>query len=128
VTDIFDSILNSTISIWKKGGSGVIDGYGIESQAYTLLVEGVACRIDEMQGKELESDVAFGIQTFTFFLRPIAVDVPAVPLNIHHWLQINVKHGQFLGDPDPNGTMYDIKNIKNMYGHHLEVETKVLEP
>jgi hypothetical protein len=126
--DGFDTVLNSQISIWKKGGSGVVDGYGIESQVFTLLVSGVACRIDELQGKELDTAVAFGEQTFTFFMRPIAVDFPAVPLNIHHWIQINVKHGESLADPDPNGTMYDIKNIRNLYNHHLQVDSVVLEP
>ena len=126
--DAFDSICNSQISIWKKGGTGVVDGYGIESQVFTLLVAGVACRIDELQGKELATAVAFGEQTFTFFLRPIHVDFPAVPLNIHHWIQINVKHGEFLADPNPDGTMYDIKNIRNLYNHHLQVDSVVLEP
>ena len=106
----------------------MVDGYGIESQVYTLLVAGVACRVDELQGKELTTAVAFGEQTVTFFLRPISVDFPPVPLNIHHWIQINLRDGQVLGDPDPNGTMYDIKNVRNLYGHHLQVETLLLEP
>ena len=126
--DAFDSILNSKISIWKKGGSGVIDGYGIESQVYTLLAANVACRVDELQGKELDTSVAFGEQTYTFFLRPIMLDDPPIPLNIHHWIQINVKHGTFIADPDPNGTVYDIKNIRNLYDHHLQVEAMLLEP
>ena len=124
----FDSVLNSAISIWKKGGSGVVDGYGIESQVYTLLVAGVPCRIDDLAGKELTTAVAFGEETITFYMRPIQVDDPPIPLNIHHWIQVNVRDTQPLGDPDPNGTMYDIKNIRNLYGHHLQVETLLLEP
>ena len=130
--DAFDSILDSQISIWKKGGSGVVDGYGIESQVFSLLVAGVPCRVDELQGKELTNAVAFGEETVTFFLRPIMVDQPPVPLNIHHWIQINsrgVWGGEpIVTDPDPLGTMYDIKNIRNLYGHHLQVETLLLEP
>lgn len=130
--DALDSILDSKISIWKKGGTGVVDGYGIESQAYILLAENVPCRVDELQGKELATSVAFGEQTVTFFLRPINIDVPPVPLNIHHWIQINsrgVRNGDpIITDPDPNGTMYDIKNVRNLYGHHLQVDTLLLEP
>ena len=126
--DAFDNILNSKISIWKKGGSGVIDGYGIESQVYTLLVANVPCRVDELQGKELDTSVAFGEQTYTFFMRPILLDDPPIPLNLHHWIQINVKHGTFITEPDPNGTVYDIKNIRNLYNHHLQVEAMLLEP
>jgi hypothetical protein len=126
--DLFDTVLNSSISIWKKGGSGVVDGYGIESQIFTLLVADVPCRIDELGGKELTTSVAFGEQMITFFMRPIKVDSPPVPLNIHHWIQVNMANGEVLGEPDPDGIMYDIKNIKNLFGHHLEVSTLLLEP
>ena len=126
--DAFDSLLNSRISIWRKGGTGLTDGYGIESQTYTLLVSDVKCRFDPGPGKEIVTEAGFGTQTYTFFLRPILVDFPPVALNIHHWIQINNQFGTFVSDPSATGIMYDIKNVKNQNGHHLEVETLLIEP
>lgn len=138
--DAFDAILNSRCSIWKKGGSGVFDSYGHESQTFTLLVEDVPCRVTPGGGKELETEAAFGIQTYTVFMRPQRVDNPEVDLNIHHWLQINTM-------TDLNGTVIDrinppatdgqqliaglnITNIKNpgFMNHHLEISAKLVEP
>ena len=124
--DQFDSILDSQISVWKKGGT--FDIYGIESQNLTLLVAGIWCRFDPGSGQEITSGAGFGKQTYTFFTRPLMVDVPPIPLNIHHWLQINLARGTAVGNPDPNGTMFDIKNIKNLSEHHLEIEALLIEP
>ena len=133
--DLFDQLLNSVCSIWKKGPPNVVDGYGIQQQVFTLLQSGVACYIEPTTGKEVATDVAFGLQTHIFYMRPPSVDDPPIPLNIHHWLQINSVRDMdgdviYASDPDPNGTMYDIKNIKNpgLLGHHLEVETQLIEP
>jgi hypothetical protein len=126
--DLFDSALVSECSIWKKG-SGTFDGYGIETQVLTLLVEGVKCRMDYGSGKELDAGAVFGVQTCTFFMRPVLIDSPPIPLNIHHWIQLNVENGVTKIDPpDANAQMFDIQNIKNLAGHHLEVETKLIEP
>jgi len=126
--DMFDKILDSQVSIWKKGGTGITDGYGIESQEYFLLTFAVPCRYDPGPGKEIVSDAGFGQQTYTFFMRPIQVDSPPVPLNIHHWLQINLSRGTQISQPDANGQMFDIKNVKNQSDHHLEIEALLVEP
>jgi hypothetical protein len=40
-----------------------------------------------------------------------------------------VENGRTLIDPpDPLGQMFDIKNIKNLADHHLEVQTQLIEP
>jgi hypothetical protein len=132
--DLFDLVMNSVCSIWKKAPDGVVDGYGIQHQTFILIKTGVPCRADPGAGKELDTDVAFGIQTVTFFMRPQTVDDPPIPLDIHHWLQINST--SLMDDTiqtfpiDANGTMYDILNIKNpgLIGHHLEIEAKLIEP
>jgi len=126
--DAFDSALNSLISIWRKGGSGVFDTYGIESQTYTLLLENVKCAFDPGPGKEIVTQAGFGVQKYTFFLRPIQVDFPPVPLNIHHWIQVNVANSVPVVLVSATALMFDIKNIKNMRGHHLEVEAELVEP
>jgi len=135
--DTFDRLLKSHCSIWKKGGTGVFDQYGHESQQFILLVDNVACWVTPRAGKELESEAAFGIQTHTFFMRPQFVDDDQRPLDIHHWLQLN-RVGLFDGTeriiidpPDAEqGQLYNIVNIKDpgMLGHHLEVQTKLIEP
>jgi hypothetical protein len=56
------------------------------------------------------------------------VDNPPVALNIHHWLQINTGRGNFITNPDPLGTMFDLKNVVNVADHHLQVEALLFEP
>ena len=124
--DQFDTVMDSSVSVWWKGGS--YDAYGIESQAYTLLVSDVPCRYDMGPGKENTKDLQSGLQTYTFYMRPIFVDNPPIALNIHHWLQINTGRGTFISNPDPLGTMFDLKNIKNVADHHLEIEAMLFEP
>jgi len=128
MSDAFDKVLNSTVSVWKKGGNGIVDNYGIESQVFTLLLESVPCRIDAGPGKEIVSEAGFGTQTYTVFMRPLLVDNPPVPLNIHHWLQINNSYGNDVAPVSAGGTMLDIKNVKNQSGHHLEIECLLIEP
>jgi hypothetical protein len=134
--DMFDTVLNSVVSIWKKGGNGVFDGYGIESQALSLLKAEVPAMVQPGEGKELDTAAAFGIQTFMFFMRPQMVDDPPRRLNIHHWLQIN-RYTTFDGKmvivvdpPSADGTMYDIENVINpeVFDHHIEVRAKLIEP
>jgi hypothetical protein len=124
--DQFDNIMDSMLSVWKKGGS--YDVYGIQSQALTLLVSAIPCRYDMSTGQEVTSDAGFGKQIYFFYMRPVKVDTPPVSLNIHHWLQINNARGVNIAAPDPKGTMFDIKNIRNVADHHLEVEAMLLEP
>jgi hypothetical protein len=124
--DQFDNIMDSALSVWKKGGS--FDVYGIPSQNLTLLLIDVPCRYDMSTGQEITSDAGFGKQIYYFYMRLIQVDNPPGPLNIHHWLQINDARGVNVGAPDPEGTMFDIKNIRNVADHHLEVEALLIEP
>lgn len=136
VIDLFSTLLNARVSIWKKGGTGVFDTHGFESQEYVLMVADVKARVRPGPGKELDTDAAFGIQTFTFYMQPLTVDDPARKLNIHDWLQINktvdiMGNEQMLLDPpSADGPMYDILNIKDLdeLGHHLEISTKFIEP
>jgi hypothetical protein len=127
MTDLFDKVLDSEVSVWKKG-TGTVDGYGIESQIFFMIAQGVKCRVDYGAGKELDTEAAFGVQEFTFYMRPLLVDNPPVRLSIHHWLQINIENKQWVADPNPNGTMYDILNVKNRAGHHFEIDAKLIEP
>ena len=124
--DQFDIVMDSSVSVWKKGGT--YDIYGIESQNYTLLVAGVPCRYDMGTGKEIVSGAGFGEQIYTFYMRPLFVDSPPVELNIHHWLQINVARGNPVSNPDPGGTMFDLKYIKNVADHHLQIDALLVEP
>jgi hypothetical protein len=126
LNDQFDTVMDSFVSVWRKGGS--YDAYGIESQAYTLLVSDVPCRYDMLSGKENTKDSSFGVQTYTFYMRPLMVDNPPIALNIHHWLQINTGRNTFMTNPDPLGTMLDLKNIVNVADHHLQIEAQLLEP
>lgn len=136
--DKFDKVLNSRCSIWKKGGTGIFDDYGHESQVFSLLAEDVPCSAQPGDGKELATDAVFGIQNWTFYMRPILVDDDQVPLDIHHWLQLNKWTNPFTQEetvlvdpPDAEGIqLHNIVNIKNigMLGHHLEIQTKLIEP
>ena len=126
LNDQFDNVMDSTVSVWRKGGT--YDVYGIESQSYTLLLAGVPCRYDMGTGKENVAHAGFGEQTYTFYMRPLFVDNPPVELNLHHWLQINVARGNFESNPDPLGTMFDLKFIKNVADHHLQIDAVLIEP
>jgi hypothetical protein len=135
MADLFDQVLNAKCSIWKKATTGIADGYGIQSQNYILVKTDVPCRADPGDGKELDTEAAFGVQTYTFFMRPQMVDTPEEPLNIHHWLQVNQitsMTGVVTTYPlDPTVTpMHDIQNIKNpgQLNHHLEIQTRLIEP
>ena len=134
MADLFDQLMDSTVSVWKKGGTGTVDGYGIESQRFILVAQDVPCRYDPGPGKEITTDAGFGTQTYTFFMRPLVVDNPEVKLNIHHWLQINVDRGVLVTSPDENGRMFDIKNVKDLSSpivpsaSHFEIEALLIEP
>lgn len=133
-----DILFNAVCSIWKKGGTGVVSSYGIESQSFIKLAENIPCCAQPGDGKELDTAVAFGIQNYLFFMKPVMVDNPPVSLNIHHWLQINgvtgplgaVVNSLIVDEPDPTGTMFDILNVKDpmLFGHHLEIQAKLTEP
>jgi hypothetical protein len=124
--DAFDTVMDSLISVWRKGGS--YDIYGIESQDYTLLLIDVPCRYDPGPGQEERSHAGFGKQKYKFYTRPLMVDEPPIPLTIHHWLQINNARGTFVLNPEPTGMMFDVENIKNVADHHLEIEALLIEP
>lgn len=134
--DVFDVAMNSKCSIWKKGASGINDGYGQESQIFTLLAQDIPCFIKPLTGKELDSEAAYGVAQYLIFMRPQLVDDPPVPLNIHHWLQVNkttdsAGNEVLLIDPPNNTqTMYDLTNINDpsFIGHHLEISAKLIEP
>jgi hypothetical protein len=133
--DLFDTLLKDRCSVWKKGSISSVNGYGIVSQSFTLVAQDVPCRVQPGGGRELESDVAYGIQQYMFFMRPLQVDDPPVDLTIHHWLQINLQtdmNGNVVmqADPDENGKMFDIKNIKNpdLLNHHFEITAELIEP
>lgn len=138
--DNFDAILNAKCSIWKKGGSGVFDSYGHESQTFTLLKDNIACSVMPGSGKELQTEAAFGIQSYTVFMRPQKVDNPPVDLNIHHWLQINTTIGldgtsaDLVNPPATDGQQLinglNITNISNpgLLNHHLEISASLVEP
>ena len=84
-TDRFDLLLNSRCSIWKKDTTGTTS-YGQPIETYVLLEDDVACYAEKTSGKELNvppsptSETSAGIETWTIFMRPIAVDSPPVPL------------------------------------------------
>ncbi|HJZ76952.1 MAG TPA: hypothetical protein VKE51_34715 [Vicinamibacterales bacterium] len=133
--DLFDSLLKDRCSVWKKGDVTTVDAYGIVSQAFTQVAQDISCRIQPGPGKELETEAAYGIQQFLFYMRPLLVEMPPVPLTIHYWLQINLTRdlaGNIVTQTSPSavGTMYDIKNIKNpdMLNHHLEILAELVEP
>ena len=135
--DPFDKELNARISIWKKGNSGIFDDYGHQSQILTLLVEDIPARVDPGDGKELQTEAVFGIQNYTIFTRPLMVDDPPVPLNIHYWIQVNkyqTQKGVWITLVDPptsdNQQLHDIKNVKNpgLIDHHLEIATQLIIP
>lgn len=130
---------NAVCSVFKKGGTGIVDSHGFESQAYALLLADIKCYMENGAGKELDTDAAFGIQYHTFFTPALYIDDPETgtrPLNIHDWLQLN-KFTDMNGverividPPDPDGPMFDVVNIKNpgLLNHHWEIETKFIEP
>jgi hypothetical protein len=126
--DQFDNLMDSICSVWKKGGTGIVDSYGMESQIFSLLVNSVPCRLQAGAGREIVTEASFGLQMYTFFMRPLVLDSPPTPLTIHHWLQVNYFHGVKQADPSPDGLMYDIKSVRNESGHHLEVEALLIEP
>lgn len=149
--DVFDVAMNSKCSLWKKGASGVNDGYGQQSQIFTLLsmqqkdgngdlqtvdAQDIPCFIKPLTGKELDSEAAYGVAQFLIFMRPVLVDDPPVPLNIHHWLQINKTTDSagnevpLIDPPDNTAPMYDLTNINDpgYIGHHLEISAKLIEP
>jgi hypothetical protein len=136
--DPFDSLLNKVCSVWKKGATGQEDNYGNEIQEFDLLLDDVPCYVEQIKGQELNtppaatSQTSFGVLQYRIYMRPITVDVPAVPLNQHHWLQIRDQGTVNLNpnDSTSGAVMHNITHVEDpgQQGHHLEVETTVILP
>jgi len=136
--DPFDSLLNRTCSVWKKGPTGFTDQYGQPITTFILLLDNVPCFQESIGGQELNvppaatSQTSFGVEHWRIFMRPIQVDTPPVDLSLHHYLQV-----KDFGAPniDPNditagALMHNITFVDNpgQMDHHLEVETTVIRP
>jgi hypothetical protein len=135
--DPFDSVLHMRCSVWKKVTTSET-GYGQPIERFEMLVDDVPCFVEQQSGKELNvppapaSETSLGIATYLVFLRPLSVDVPAVPLNNHHFLQVRRPDDWTLDPNDPNSgaVMYNITDVDNpgMLDHHYEVMATVIKP
>jgi hypothetical protein len=139
LNDPFDEAMNATLQVFEQGATGV-DGYGLPITTYTLIqcarvINGqvqqygntAPCRADPEQGQKLATEVAFGIQKYTVWSRPLmvipsAIGSQPIPLSIHHFLLVST-----VGDSSSYLNLQNIINPAEL-GHHLEIEAKLVEP
>jgi len=140
---MFDGMMVCRAAVYKQGATGQVDAGGQPITEFFELAHDVPCFVRPEGGKELNvppaptSETSFGIATYLIFMRPLKVDNPAIPLNIHHYLQIlspaEVRASADYKDPnDPlaGAVLYNITNVNNpgLMDHHLEIAATVLEP
>jgi hypothetical protein len=124
MTDVFDTLLNSTCDVLIKG-VGTADDYGQPVADLTRVVSGVACRLSTLKGgREWEAGKKYAENDYVVFMRPIKQDDAHQPfqLTARHWLKVYCQDG--------TNVLLNLKVVNDIsgFGHHLEARGTEIVP
>lgn len=125
MSDIFDTLLNSTMDVLEKGHA-TDDIYRQQSQAFKTVITAVPCRISRKGfGKEETREKLFATNSLVVFARPVVLDdaANAFVLTEAHWLLLHPADGS----PDMQVNIIAI-NDPSALGHHIEMLVKQVKP
>lgn len=120
----FDSLMNATANIYKKG-AGTTDAYNQPDQVLTKVLTAWPCRLSRDSGHKYMKGKEYAVRTYMLFMRPPTLDDNNNPftLNEHYWAIVTTP-----------GDGAELKlNIENVLdpsglGHHLECKCEMVIP